>query len=47
VGETFQNILETLVAMAAAKAIQWVGNLVPGFRDEYEARQPPPALTRS
>ena len=47
VGDTFQNILETLVAMAGAKAIQWIGSLVPGFRDEYEARQPSPALTRS
>ena len=47
VDETWQNILETLVAMAAAKAVQWVSSLVPGFRDEYEARQAPPAFTRS
>jgi hypothetical protein len=47
VDETWQNILETLVAMAAAKAIQWIGSFVPGFRDEYDARQAPPALTRS
>ena len=40
VSETWQNVLETLVAMATGKAVRWLGSLVPGFSDEYEARQP-------
>jgi hypothetical protein len=40
VGDAWQNILEALVGVAAVKAVDWIGNVVPGFRDEWEARQP-------
>jgi hypothetical protein len=38
VNETWQNIVEALVGLAAIKAVEWIGNSVPGFRDEYDAR---------
>lgn len=40
VGDTWQSILEALVGVAAVKAVDWIGNVVPGFRDEWDARQP-------
>ena len=39
VGDTWQNILEALVGVAAVKAVEWIGNVVPGFRDEWETKQ--------
>jgi hypothetical protein len=39
VGEAWEQILEALIGVAAAKAIDWIGKAVPGFRDEYESRQ--------
>jgi hypothetical protein len=39
VTETWQNVVEALVGLAAVKAVEWIGNAVPGFRDEYDARQ--------
>ena len=38
IGDT-QNVVEALVGLAAVKAVEWVGSVVPGFRDEYDARQ--------
>ncbi len=46
VGDAWQNIVESFVGLAAAKVITWIGDVVPGFRDEYEARQPQ-TFTRS
>jgi hypothetical protein len=40
VGDVWQNILEALVGVAAVKAVDWIGDMVPGFRDEWDARQP-------
>ena len=40
VGDTWQTILEALVGVAAVKAVDWIGGVVPGFREEYDARQP-------
>ena len=40
VGDTWQAILEALVGVAAVKAVDWIGTVVPGFRDEWEVRQP-------
>lgn len=45
VTETWQNIVEALVGLAAVKAVEWIGNAVPGFRDEYDARQGPSRLS--
>jgi hypothetical protein len=40
VGDTWQTILEALVGVVAVKAVDWIARMVPGFKDEYEARQP-------
>jgi len=45
VTETWQNIVEALVGLAAVKAVEWIGSAVPGFRDEYDARQGPSRLS--
>ena len=37
-GDTWNEILETLIGLASVKAVNVIGNLLPGFRDEYEAR---------
>jgi hypothetical protein len=46
VGETWNHILDALVAVAAAKAVDMVGSVVPGFRDYYPAGPPRPAPGR-
>jgi len=38
VGDTWDHMLEALIAVASAKAMDLIGNVVPGFRDEYDAR---------
>ena len=42
VGETWNEILETLIGLASAKAISLLGDVLPGFRDEYDARHARP-----
>jgi hypothetical protein len=37
--DTLYGVLDVLIGVASAKAIQMVADLVPGFRDEYEARR--------
>lgn len=39
-GDTWDHIAEALLAVASAKAIQFVAEKVPGFRDEFAARHP-------
>ena len=39
-GDTWDRIADALLAVASAKAIQFVANKVPGFREEYSARHP-------
>jgi hypothetical protein len=43
VGETWQQILDTLIGVASAKAIDVLGSYVPGFRHEFESRHSPEA----
>jgi hypothetical protein len=38
ISETWQNIVEALVGLGAVKAVEWIGSVLPGFRDEYDAR---------
>jgi hypothetical protein len=38
VTDTWDHMLEALVAVASVKAAEWVGSFVPGFRDEYDTR---------
>jgi hypothetical protein len=38
VGEIWDRILETLIGVASAKAVDVLGSVVPGFRNEYESR---------
>lgn len=38
VNETWDQILSTLVGVGSAKAIDLIGSVVPGFRDEYASR---------
>lgn len=38
VGEVWDEILEALITIASAKAVDVLGSVVPGFRDEYETR---------
>ena len=38
VGDAWDHMLEALIAVASTKAIDLIGNVVPGFRDEYHAR---------
>ncbi|HYN07133.1 MAG TPA: hypothetical protein VES67_07060 [Vicinamibacterales bacterium] len=41
VGETWGRILDTLIGVASAKAIDVLGSYVPGFRHEFESRHRP------
>ena len=43
VGETWEQILDTLIGVASAKAIDVLGSYVPGFRHEFESRHRPEA----
>ena len=38
VGDAWDHMLEALIGVASAKAIDLIANVVPGFRDEYRAR---------
>jgi hypothetical protein len=38
VSETWERILETLIGVASAKAVDLLGSVVPGFRGEYDSR---------
>lgn len=38
VGEVWDEILEALITIASAKAVDLLGSVVPGFRDEFDAR---------
>ena len=42
VGETWNEILETLIGLASSKAIGLLGDVLPGFRDEYDTRHARP-----
>ena len=39
-GDTWDHIAEALLAVASARAIQFVANKVPGFREEFASRNP-------
>ena len=39
-GDTWDHIAEALLAVASAKAIEFVARKVPGFREEYSAQHP-------
>jgi hypothetical protein len=39
-GDTWDHIADALLAVVSAKAIQFVANKVPGFREEYTSRHP-------
>jgi len=39
-GDTWDHIAEALLAVAPAKAIHFVAEKIPGFREEYNARHP-------
>jgi hypothetical protein len=39
-GDTWDHIAEALLAVAAAKAVQFVADKVPGFREEFAAKHP-------
>ena len=38
VGQVWDEILEALITVASAKAVDLLGSVVPGFRDEFEVR---------
>ena len=38
VGEVWDEILEALITIASAKAVDLLGSVVPGFRDEFDQR---------
>lgn len=38
VGEVWDEILEALITVASAKAVDLLGSVVPGFRDEFDTR---------
>jgi hypothetical protein len=40
VGDTWDHIAEVLLAVASAKAIEFVAQKVPGFREEFVAKHP-------
>jgi len=42
VGETWNEILETLIGLASAKAISAIGDFLPGFREQYDSRHTRP-----
>jgi hypothetical protein len=37
-GDAWSEIVETLIGLASAKAIDMIGRAIPGFRDEYQTR---------
>lgn len=39
-GDTWEHIADALLAVASAKAIDFVGQKVPGFREQYASRHP-------
>jgi len=39
-GDTWDHIADALLGVAAAKAIEFVSDMIPGFRDEYSTRYP-------
>jgi hypothetical protein len=39
-GDTWDHIAEALLAVASAKAIEFVGEKVPGFREHFAAKHP-------
>jgi hypothetical protein len=39
-GDTWDHIAEALLAVASAKAIEFVGQKVPGFREQFASRHP-------
>lgn len=39
-GDTWDHIADALLAVASAKAIEFVGEKVPGFRDHFSAQHP-------
>ena len=39
-GDTWDHIADALLAVASAKAIDFVGQKVPGFREQYASRHP-------
>ena len=39
-GDTWDHIADALLAVAAAKAIDFVGQMVPGFREQFASRHP-------
>jgi hypothetical protein len=38
VGQVWDEILEALITIASAKAVDLLGSVVPGFRDEFDSR---------
>lgn len=38
VGEVWDEILEALITVASVKAVDLLGSVVPGFRDEFDTR---------
>ena len=39
-GDTWDHIADALLAVASAKAIEFVGQKVPGFREQFASRHP-------
>ncbi len=39
-GDTWDHIADALIGVAAAKAIEYVSELVPGFREQFAERHP-------
>jgi len=39
-GDTWDHIADALLGVASAKAIEYVSEMIPGFRDEYATRYP-------
>ncbi len=39
-GDTWDHIADALIGVAAAKAIDFVSEMVPGFREQFAARHP-------
>jgi|KBSSwiStaDraftv2_1062776.scaffolds.fasta_scaffold07306_3 hypothetical protein len=39
-GDTWDHIADALLAVASAKAIEFVGEKVPGFREQFSAKHP-------
>jgi hypothetical protein len=39
ISETWEGILSSLVGVGTAQVVNWLGSLVPGFRDEFDTRR--------